>query len=159
MARLTPIMLFLLLPALFLSSGCGTSAAPVAEVSGVVTKNGQPLADISVQFEPDPEKGTFGPISAGTTDESGHYEATCIDERPGAVVGWNRVVLKDMMPRPRRAIRVGRDEEDTPEAQKVSKGARTAPSRVPDKYTSSAHTPLIVEVKPEKQEMNFDLSR
>jgi hypothetical protein len=154
-------VLFMLF-ALPLGAGCGPGSVPVGEVAGVVTKNGKPLAKITVQFLPDPEKGTFGPIAAGSTDENGHYQLTCIDERPGAVVGWNRVVLNDNLPRLQRPLRISREDEEAADNERkpVKGGARADPSsRVPDKYTASGRTPLIVEVKPEKQEFNFELSR
>jgi len=153
--------LFLLIP-FSLVTGCGPKAAPVAEVSGVVIMDGKPLSRISIQFLPDPEKGTFGPITAGTTDENGHFELTCIDKRRGAAVGWNRVVLNDLMPRTQKPLRISREKEDDPETEaKLAKtGGRVASSsRVPDKYTASGRTPLILEVKPEKQEITIEVKR
>jgi len=123
-------------------------------VAGVVKLDGKPLPQVRIQFMPDPQKGTAGPISTGTTDEQGRFELVCADERPGAVVGWHRVVITDMRVRLHRPPRSGRrDDEETEGTQRPRR------SRVPEKYTTSAHTPLSVEVKAEKQEMPFDLSR
>jgi hypothetical protein len=128
----------------------------VADVEGVVKLGGKPLPHVRVQFMPDPEKGTAGPISVGTTDEQGHFKLTCADLRPGAVVGWHRVVITDMQVRLPRTARHGRrdDDEKPPPIPKQS----TSRPRVPDPYTTSGHTPLSVEVKPPKQEVTLNLS-
>jgi len=96
-----------------------------------------------VAFLPDPAKGTTGPRSAAVTDAQGHFRLKCDDQRDGAVVGWHRIVVEDMavyaLPRKDNAPRL------------------TAPvkPRFPAAYGSSADTPLLVEVRPEKA--SFDL--
>jgi len=141
------------LVALGTAAGC-TSRPPVAEVEGVVKLAGKPLPHVRVQFMPDPEKGALGPTSSGTTDEQGRFKLVCADQRPGAVVGWHRVVITDMRVRLPRTTRHGRrDDEERPPNPKQP----ILPSRVPDQYTTSGHTPLTVEIKPPKQEVTFDL--
>ena len=49
---------------------------PLAEVSGKVTMNGKPLKNVKVDFHPDPDKGTNGTGSTGTTDEDGKFTLT-----------------------------------------------------------------------------------
>lgn len=51
-------------------------------VSGTVTLNDEPLADATVEFQP--ERGS---PSYGETDSSGHYELAMSPEDSGAVVG------------------------------------------------------------------------
>jgi len=156
MVRLTgPAPALFALVALGTATGCG-SRLQVAEVEGVVRLGGKPLPQVRIQFMPDPEKKTVGPISSGTTDEQGHFKLVCADQRLGAVVGWHRVVITDMKVNLFKTPRQGRrDDDDTKGIQKQ----KPQPPRVPDKYTMSGQTPLIIEVKPEKQEMAFDLTR
>lgn len=79
--------------ALFLAAaGCGSDN--VAQVSGVVTLNGQPTAGIAVSFEPIPPEGTNvpGPSASGVTGADGRYTMKTVDgELSGAATGKNRV--------------------------------------------------------------------
>jgi hypothetical protein len=138
------------LAVLWLAGGCG-SGYRVAEVEGVVKSAGKPVPHLRIQFMPDPEKGTNGPTSSGTTDEEGRFTLVCADKRAGAVVGWHRVVITDL------GVRTFKTVKDD-DGKAAAKGKPQA-NRVPDKYTSVAQTPLHVEVKSEKQEMAFDLTR
>src|SRR5437763_14196169 len=104
---------------------------------------------------PVPQKGTLRPISVGATDEQRYFTLVCADKRPGAVVGWHRVVITDMRVRLPRTARHGRRDDDEKPANPQQPILR---SRVPDQYTTSGHTPLAVEVKPPKQEVTLDLS-
>ena len=140
---------------LLVAIGC-SSQVPVAEVEGIVKLSGKPLSHVRLVFMPDPQKGTRGPVSAGTTDEQGHFHLTCEDERPGAVVGWHRVIISDMKVHLPRAVRNGRRDDDDP--QNAIKGKIQA-SRVPEKYTMAGHSPLEIEVKAEKNNLPIDLSR
>src|SRR5437899_3083016 len=77
------LLLAALLSVLSLSAiGCG-STTQVAEVSGVVMLDGKPMRDALVEFCPDPEKGTHGPVSAATTDEEGRFQLVSHDQRGG----------------------------------------------------------------------------
>lgn len=134
-------------------AGC-SSRPPVAEVEGVVKLADKPLPHVRIQFLPDPDKGTQGPISSAVTDEQGRFQMVCADGRVGAVVGWHRVVITDMNTRLLKSPRESRLEEDNKKAKQ-----KPQPNRVPDKFTTAAHTPLLQEVKAEKQEMTFDLAR
>lgn len=146
----------LVLVALAAAAGCDPAAAPVAEVHGVVRLDGKPLPEVRIQFLPDPQKGNQGPASSGATDGQGRFELVCADERPGAVVGWHRVVITDMRVRLRRSPRSGRRDDEQDEGVAKQKPPL---SRVPAKYTTAAHTPLAVAVTAEKQELAFDLTR
>src|SRR4029077_6384687 len=115
---------------LLLLAGC-TGPAPVAELEGVVTAGGKPLPRIRVQFIPDAAKGTRGPVSAAVTDEQGRFRLLAAHMRPGAVVGWHTVLITEAS----------------------SAAART--SRVPKQFWPVDTTPLLVEVKPAKQQMDF----
>src|SRR5687768_15134669 len=70
--------------------GCwGSSDAPhVVPVSGTVTMQGRPLADVGVTFFP-----THGPIATGNTNQDGQFNLMTIEPGDGASIGTHRVVL------------------------------------------------------------------
>jgi len=73
--------------------GCGGSGK-VAPVSGVVTLDGKPVAQVAVNFQPMASEGNNvpGPAAIGVTDSSGHFEMRLIDgSGNGATVGKNQV--------------------------------------------------------------------
>jgi len=79
-------------------TGCG--GPRVASVDGTVRLEGRPLADVEVQFIPDPARGTVGPPCSAYTDADGRYRIAAAG-REGAVVGSHRVCINDatiMMP-------------------------------------------------------------
>jgi len=126
-----------------LAVGCARQVS-LAEVEGTVYLDGNPLDNVLVCFLPDPAKGTAGPRSVAATDAQGHYRLRCDDRGEGAVIGWHRVVVEDLAP-----YVAPRDEKTSP--------GQTAPSRVPSAYTTSANTPLSIEIKPDRQTVNLDL--
>ena len=71
--------------------GCsgGGDLPDLGKVSGTVTVDGTPTADIMVQFSP----VAGGRTSAGVTDSSGHYELAYTAGAKGAVVGKHQVTL------------------------------------------------------------------
>jgi hypothetical protein len=130
----------------FAVGGC-SSRPRLAEVKGTVKLKGRPLAKVMVEFIPD---GPTGPRSTGTTDENGQYTLVCDDQRPGAMVGLNRVVLHDLEVYGDKFL--GRKLE-----QVGSPGGPTLkPSRIGEKYTDVGRTPLKKEVKPEPQTIDLD---
>jgi hypothetical protein len=137
------------------AAGCNRGPQ-VAEVAGTIKLDGKPMTNVKVMFMPDPQKGTVGPISAGLTDDQGHFNLTCEDERPGAVVGWHKVVLFDSDQNLYRTPRHGRRDDDEPVA-KVK--PRPKGPHVPDKYSAAGKTPLDMEVKATKNELEITLTR
>ena len=70
--------------------GCGGSDLDLAPVTGVVTLDGQPIADAGIYFTPaDPKQG---PPAVGTTDELGEF-ALITANHDGAVLGEHRVAI------------------------------------------------------------------
>jgi len=70
--------------------GCGGGESyDLVDVSGRVTLDGKPLADVRVGFQPDSGKADPGPGSAGVTDDDGRYtlQAVSASNKTGAVVG------------------------------------------------------------------------
>jgi hypothetical protein len=75
-------------------AGCG-EPYQVAPVSGKVTLDGKPLANVRVVFQPSGGKNSAetGPGSSGVTDAQGQYALKTISAKPqpGAVVGPHTV--------------------------------------------------------------------
>ena len=79
--------------------GCG-EAYQFAEVDGVLLIRGEPGHKIRIQYIPDREQGTTGPISVAETDSQGRFTLELRENNgtplgSGAVVGWHRVTLSD----------------------------------------------------------------
>lgn len=74
--------------------GCG-GEFQMAPVSGVVTLDGEPLANASLYFQPQ-RTGSgpiVGPPSIGVTDEEGRFRLRAQTNDTGAVVGEHRVSI------------------------------------------------------------------
>lgn len=124
--------------------GCGRSYQ-VAEVEGQLRIGGQPGHKIQIQFIPDVDTGTLGPISTAETDNQGRFvmqlmEGSGAATRPGAVVGWHRVVLSDLQ-------------------LAASETGNGIPIRLDEKYTLPGSTPLAQEVKEGKQTIEIEVEK
>lgn len=77
------------------ASGCSRKAN-VVPVSGRVTLDGQPLADVAINFGP-LTGGLDGAYAAyGKTDANGRYTLKLVDDnRRGATIGKNRITLNE----------------------------------------------------------------
>lgn len=126
-------------------AGCGEKVER-AEVTGVVMLDGKPMPDALVEFLPDPEQKTHGPVSAATTDEQGRFRLLGYDQRDGAVIGSHRVMVQD-----RRSI-----PQAVTDFTKV-KPPPVQPSRISSIYGSAASTPLKQEIKPGKQDLTLEV--
>ena len=76
--------------------GCGgNSEFPLAQVSGKITHNGEPVPHVVVMFFPKSNKENInsGPYSTGESDQDGVYKLKTRYDRPGAVIGTHRVEL------------------------------------------------------------------
>lgn len=111
---------------LFVGCDKGITLVPA---SGVLTIDGQPAENITLQFLPDSlDGGTSGPTSFGETDKEGRFSLQTHDGKPGVVPGKHVVMMVDQ------------DEERPQQGEPVGK-----PSRVPTQY-SMVSSPLRVEV-------------
>src|SRR5262245_43426437 len=73
-------------------AGCG-GGPTLSPVSGTVTMNGKPLANVQVEFWPI----DAAPRSTGAIDQTGRYTLTTDNgSKPGAIVGRHKVVLYDL---------------------------------------------------------------
>ncbi|WP_417386363.1 hypothetical protein [Gimesia sp.] len=77
---------------LCIATGCGDSGGSdqpdLGTVTGVVTMDGQPLANVTVTFSPE-----NGRPSIARTDEAGNYELGYLAETKGAVIGKHTVSI------------------------------------------------------------------
>jgi hypothetical protein len=114
----------------------------LAEVDGVLSIRGTPAHKMMIQFIPDIDHATKGPISVAETDEAGHFVLRTAGGgdslQDGAVVGWHRVVLSD--------LRLAE-----------SATGRGVPRRLDSKYTLPSSTPLVQEVSPGKQTIKIQV--
>jgi len=113
--------------------GCGQQEGPtLAEVSGVVTLDGQPVEGAGLQFA---MEGPGGAVAYGRTDENGRYQMHFGQNRTGAVIGKNRV-------------RITSDDRVTVGGKKF-----TSTEVFPPKY--NANSEQFVEVVEGSNEFNF----
>jgi hypothetical protein len=133
---------------LYGAAGCnggGKSYAVNDQVEGTVTLDGAPLANVFVQFVPDIDPKYQAPPAAGITDAKGRFTLAFDDQRPGAVVGKNYVVV--------RAGRGGTGDD------REGGGRPAAKPVVPEVYGLAAKTPLAVAVTAEQHTYELKLSR
>jgi hypothetical protein len=123
-AKTIRIFLLLALVLLAVAGGCGKGWSLNDSVEGTVTLDGAPAPNVTVQFVPD-DPTTQSPASGGTADDKGHFQLTCQNGKPGAVIGKHNVV-----------VLVGR--KDT--------GGPVSPLVIPAVYKAAAQTPCQVEV-------------
>jgi hypothetical protein len=114
-----------------LFGGCG-SEFKLAQVSGTVTVDGAPAANLQVVFEPQ-DKGQ--PSSLGFTKADGTYQLRCSSGVDGAVLGQH-------------TVRVTTVEIDDPAGP---------PLTIPAKYNSSSQ--LMHEVKAGENTIDLQISR
>jgi hypothetical protein len=77
-----------------LSCGCGEKAANMADVSGTVTMDGQPLSKARIEFSPTAN----GSPSMGLTDERGRYSLRFSRDMEGAMIGDYQVKISTYAP-------------------------------------------------------------
>ena len=92
-----PAFCFLCLLSLVSVTGCGggvDDAPTLAKVSGSVMVDGKPQAGLTVEFHPDTNAGTNGPMTMGETSADGSFMLSSATGRAGAVIGSHKVVVK-----------------------------------------------------------------
>lgn len=110
--------------------GCGSGPGDMPDigtVKGVVTLDGEPLADAQVFFYPD----SGGREAEATTDASGAYELTYNSTEMGAKLGVNTV-----------RVVTGTDDEDDDSGNVLVPGK---PELVPAKYNTESTYKKTVE--------------
>ena len=85
--RRQPAVLWLLLSVVpVLADGCSPSGPRLVKVSGTVTRNGEPVPKLFLNFYPE-----HGRPSWGVTDDDGHYTLNYEGKGDGAITGTHRV--------------------------------------------------------------------
>ena len=76
--------------------GCLGDGFALAPVTGTVTFDGTPVADLTITFSPKSteDKPTPGPFSTATTDSEGKFTLVSRAGKPGAVIGPHRVTIR-----------------------------------------------------------------
>jgi hypothetical protein len=69
-------------------AGCGASGPDIVQVSGVLTRHGQPVPNVTVFFQP-----ASGRPSIGECDGQGHFKLRYTRDRDGAKVGSHTVYV------------------------------------------------------------------
>jgi hypothetical protein len=117
--------------------GCGGGDPSLVRVSGIVTIDGQPLKDATVEFVPETGWG-----SLGKTDDTGRYELLYRARKEGAVVGQHQV---------RISTKIEQDRDSTnPDIQKGRKES------IPAMYNTASTLEAYLEAG-KSVELNFDL--
>lgn len=125
------------------SGGDGSAGLPTHPVTGKVTQNGSPVADVKVTFSPEGKL----PAAFGRTGTDGTFTLTTYDAGDGAVEGTYKVLLTKI-----EGAASGPDEGHDPDNPGEFKpptypGERSdINSALPEEYASSATTPLTAEV-------------
>ena len=151
-------------------SGCsrGRQYPPTHSVSGVVTVDGQTVADAIVSFLPD--NGQYP--ANGSTDASGRYELTSFTRGDGAMEGSFRVTIVKYekesggkpVDRADKPVTEGSGSETgnegyVPAGMVVSQYDTGLKNLLPKQYADQQETPLTAAVHTDQNSIDFDLSK
>ncbi len=141
---------------LLLLSGCGGSGPRLAQVEGVVTLDGKPLANKSLMFSP--IDGTAGNGAGGSSDADGKYSLNAMipgatRDYPGIPPGRYRVMV--FAATFSGDVVAGEDTGDEPAAA-IAPGMDGGASGIPAIY-SSDQSPLVLDVPESGGELNVEL--
>lgn len=129
----------LLAVVLMMCPGCGGNSGPeLAEVTGTVTLDGQPLPRINLQFVPDTPGGS---PSYGGTNADGQYRLAFSQDQTGAMLGRHRVDI-------------------TVQDPEVDDNGNLVPGQVPPKIARKYFQPgaLTAEIKSGDNTVDFALT-
>ena len=126
-------------------SGCSGGSSDVAQVTGKVTVDGEPINYALVTFMP-----TQGRASGGFTDTDGVYTLDYIVGEKGALIGQHRVYIKT-----RVAKEPSYGEDSGEEKDPVRKKGRK--ELLPKKYCDRNATELTATVEKGSNTIDFDL--
>ncbi|MCA9014736.1 MAG: carboxypeptidase regulatory-like domain-containing protein [Planctomycetaceae bacterium] len=165
----TKLIMVALAACCFGCSGSGTDV-DLGTVSGVVTMDGQPLANAIVIFAPE-----NGNPSSGKTDSKGFYELVYLGNNKGAIIGQHKVRISTAKPSDDKtandtgeadlanadltdtaniATPPPEDSDSTQQRPKVKPG-KTEKDPIPEKYNTK--TTLTAEVKSGSNTLDFKL--
>lgn len=131
--------------------GCGAKGPKLGQVTGKVTLDGQPLANVIVTFTP----VAGGIASTGITNSQGEYELVC-QQGKGALVGQHKVSVRSQPPTQAAAGAVSSDDPSYQYGGEDSSRAPAFVEKIPPKYNTQ--TQLVKEVKPGKNVIDLELT-
>lgn len=135
-----------------LSLGCGSGGSGVkvdlVPVSGVVTLDGEPLANASVLFSPTGQ--SQAQPSHAITDDSGNYSLAYADGRPGCATGFHVVVISKF---------AQQDGTPFPPGTPPDEASVNGKEHLAAEYSSHTATRLNADVKEVNEPFNFELKR
>jgi len=138
------VLCFLLFPFFVVATtGCGASLE-YGQVTGTVTANKQPLANVLVTFVPEGDRSQKLPRSMGTTDAAGRFQLQAENLQAGVVVGKHKVIVEDL------AI------YDAPRSEDGTL-LEHPPVRFPANFSDLLRSPLSREVQPGEQTIELKL--
>ncbi|WP_406697731.1 carboxypeptidase regulatory-like domain-containing protein [Singulisphaera sp. Ch08] len=132
--------------------GCG-SGVKVVPISGIVTKNGKPLANASMVFIPDPSNAHQTPGTAESGPE-GNYQAKQ-ESGLGLSFGKYLVVVTPEVELP-PGFKIPEGFEDDPYQAQLAAGIGVAGSKVPSQ-TAEMKNEFSIQVTEEKGDYDFDV--
>jgi hypothetical protein len=144
-----PVCLLAVLPAMGCSGGGNVKVYPV---KGRVTFEGKPLVGGgAISFIP--KTSQAGKAPGGTINSDGTYVLGTYGESDGSMAGDFRVTIFQQ---------TAQEPQATPDGSAPAPAAApevSAADRIPLVYADQQNTPLSATVKPEPNEINFDLKR
>jgi hypothetical protein len=147
MRRLTLILLVLCLA--IIPCGCGKKTLKTEGVSGVITLDGQPLANATIHFIPADAEGSH---SYGNTNESGEYKLQTLlgDADAGTTPGKYKIRIDCI-----EMYETGKTFEESGE----EKPEMLSRSIIPAKYNDENTSGLEATVVKGANTFNFDLEK
>jgi len=133
--------------------GCAKSPPEIVTVEGVVLVNGQPLPNATITFVPMIEGFGAEYIATGASDEQGRFKVVCPGKN-GCPAGENRVTVTN--PGPPEGAR-GQSDKAQAKANAFYASLKNRP--IPQRYTTVASTPLVVQVTAAQTEYRLELER
>ena len=147
-------------------SGCGEKGPTTqqATVSGSVTIDGKPIElDSTVTFFSDNEGANAG----GVIDSMGNYNIKAGDPRIGIPVGRYKVSIRPPSP---VTSTMGNVTAESPDYMKMmgkpatparanSKGTAVAASKIPEEFQALGTTPIVLELQPGPNKLDFELTK
>lgn len=136
-------------------SGCLGGNSDIAEVTGTVKVDGEPIEYALVSFIP-----AQGRASIGRTDENGVYRLAYLADQKGALIGEHQVMIETKVV-PETSYGGATYDEDGPikQEKKPKKGVRNTGRKemLPKKYCNRMETELTASVKKGSNTIDFDL--
>jgi hypothetical protein len=143
---------------LLIATGCGTGKPATVPATGVVTYEGNPVANASVVFSRNTGNIALGEMAVGKTDANGHFELTthfgARGSSVGAVPGKYEVTVSKQIPP--NGMTEAEYQAKVDEVNKIGETGATAPrdqrppalvEMLPPRYSAPGKTELSATVE------------